>query len=315
MTSGHVCRSSLARAIHDASAEALTRDTHLVDTSAALDGRTALVTGGGSGIGLGCARALVADGAAVVLAVRNTERLTDAAALLREEFPDATVEIVSCDVTDEDSVANACAAAGEVGGFSIVVANAGYGGASQFHLTTLEEWNGIIGTNLTGAFLTMKDAVPHLVANGGGTIVAVSSIAATATHRFMTPYTVSKAGLEMLVQQVADELGSSGVARMPCVQASCRPRPPRCWQASPTSMTTTWRRCRWVEPARSATLRRSSDSWLAPRAVGSPAPASQPTAAIICAAGRTSTRDEHAPPGRHRPAATHLTPLRCDTPV
>ena len=69
----------------------------------------------------------------------------------------------------------------------------------------------MLGTNLTGAFLTMKHAVPHLVANGGGSVVAVSSIAAPLTHRFMTSYCVSKAGLEMLVKQVADELGGSGV--------------------------------------------------------------------------------------------------------
>ena len=69
----------------------------------------------------------------------------------------------------------------------------------------------MLGTNLTGAFLTMKHAVPHLVAAGGGSIVAVSSIAAPLTHRFMSAYCVSKAGLEMLVKQVADELGGSGV--------------------------------------------------------------------------------------------------------
>jgi NAD(P)-dependent dehydrogenase (short-subunit alcohol dehydrogenase family) len=182
-----------------------------VTTSTALAGQTALVTGGGSGIGLGCARALLADGAAVVLAARNTDRLEESAAQLRSEFADSQIVAIGCDVTDEDNVAAACARAGDEGGFSIVVANAGYGGATPFHLTSLDEWNGIIGTNLTGAFLTMKHAVPHLVGNGGGSIVAVSSIAGTSTHRFMTPYAVSKAGLEMLVKQVADELGPSGI--------------------------------------------------------------------------------------------------------
>ena len=98
-----------------------------------------------------------------------------------------------------------------MGTFTMCVANAGFGSASPFHLATLDDWNAVVGTNLTGAFLTMKHAVPHLVANGGGSIVAVSSIAAPLTHRFMTPYCVSKAGLEMLVKQVADELGASGV--------------------------------------------------------------------------------------------------------
>lgn len=176
-----------------------------------LDGQTALITGGGSGIGLACARALVADGAAVVLAARNGERLIGSADDLRAEFPGAQISSVTCDVTDEASVESACAEAAAFGALQIVVANAGTGSAGPFHLTTLDDWNQVLATNLTGAFLTMKHAVPHLALNGGGSIVAMSSIAAVSTHRYMTPYNVSKAGLEMLVRQVADELGSSGI--------------------------------------------------------------------------------------------------------
>jgi NAD(P)-dependent dehydrogenase (short-subunit alcohol dehydrogenase family) len=146
-----------------------------------------------------------------VLAGRSRARLEAGRAALLDDTPDAAVDLVVCDVTDEAAVADACAAAAGAGRFTMCVANAGYGSASPFHLTTLDEWNGVIGTNLTGAFLTMKHAVPLLVAAGGGSIVAVSSIAAPLTHRFMTAYCVSKAGLEMLVRQVADELGSSGV--------------------------------------------------------------------------------------------------------
>jgi NAD(P)-dependent dehydrogenase (short-subunit alcohol dehydrogenase family) len=178
---------------------------------AALAGQLALITGGGSGIGLACARALVADGADVMLAARDVDRLTSSADALRSEFPDVTVATVGCDVTEEASVEAACAAAAAAGSLRIVVANAGTGSAGPFHLTTLDDWNSVLGTNLTGAFLTMKHSVGHLAANGGGSIVAMSSIAAAATHRYMTPYNVSKAGLEMLVRQVADELGSSGI--------------------------------------------------------------------------------------------------------
>jgi NAD(P)-dependent dehydrogenase (short-subunit alcohol dehydrogenase family) len=178
---------------------------------APLTGQLALVTGGGSGIGLACARALAADGAGVVLAARNVDRLAESAEALGSEFPDAVVATVGCDVTDEASVEAACALAAETGPLTIVVANAGSGSAGPFHLTTLDDWNSVLATNLTGAFLTMKHAVPHLAANGGGSIVAMSSIAAVSTHRYMTPYNVSKAGLEMLVRQVADELGSSGI--------------------------------------------------------------------------------------------------------
>jgi NAD(P)-dependent dehydrogenase (short-subunit alcohol dehydrogenase family) len=181
------------------------------ESAAPLAGQLALITGGGSGIGLACARALAADGAGVVLAARNVDRLAESAEALRLEFPDAVIATVGCDVTDEASVEAACALAGATGPLAIVVANAGSGSAGPFHLTTLDDWNSVLATNLTGAFLTMKHAVPHLAANGGGSIVAMSSIAAVSTHRYMTPYNVSKAGLEMLVRQVADELGSSGI--------------------------------------------------------------------------------------------------------
>jgi NAD(P)-dependent dehydrogenase (short-subunit alcohol dehydrogenase family) len=176
-----------------------------------LAGQSALITGGGSGIGLGVARHLARDGAAVVLAGRSPERLEAGRAAIIADVPGASVHVQICDVTDEGAVAAACALAGEVGRFTMCVANAGFGSASPFHLTSLDDWNSVLGTNLTGAFLTMKHAVPHLVANGGGSIVAVSSIAAPLTHRFMSAYCVSKAGLEMLVKQVADELGGSGV--------------------------------------------------------------------------------------------------------
>jgi len=180
-------------------------------TSTSLAGHSAQITGGGSGIGLGCARHLARDGATVVLAGRSEERLAAGVASILTELPDAEVHTVRCDVTDEAAVTEACSVAAGVGAFTMCVANAGFGSASPFHLTTLDDWNSVLGTNLTGAFLTMKHAVPHLAANGGGSIVAVSSIAAPLTHRFMSAYCVSKAGLEMLVKQVADELGASGV--------------------------------------------------------------------------------------------------------
>jgi NAD(P)-dependent dehydrogenase (short-subunit alcohol dehydrogenase family) len=174
-----------------------------------LTGQVALVTGGGSGIGLACATVLANDGATVVLAGRNEEKLSNAAQELRSSG--ARVYTAVCDVTDEESVKAACDDAAAAGSFTMVVANAGTGAASPLHLTSLDEWNSVMNTNLTGAFLTIKHSAAHLAASGAGSIVAISSIAAPLTHRYMTPYCVSKAGLEMLVRQAADELGSVGV--------------------------------------------------------------------------------------------------------
>jgi len=182
-----------------------------------LANQIALVTGGGSGIGLGCAEALVRDGAAVMLSGRSAERLDAAATALREKFgATAAIHTMACDVTDEDQVATVASATAERAEFTMLVANAGFGGAAPLHLTSLEEWNAIIATNLTGAFLCIKHSAPHLAAAARtsertSAIVGISSIAGTSTHRFMTPYNVSKAGLDMLIRQAADELGGSGI--------------------------------------------------------------------------------------------------------
>ena len=81
---------------------------------------------------------------------------------------------------------------------NVVVANAGAARSAPLHRTDLALWHEMIGANLTGAFLTIKHATPHLSANGGGSIVAISSIAGPRTHRYMTSYCVSKAALEAI---------------------------------------------------------------------------------------------------------------------
>ncbi len=181
-------------------------------------GEVALITGGGSGIGWGCAQALAATGAAVVLAGRNPQRLEAGAKELQDALPDAADRIFTqvCDVTSEDSVMKACDHTASLGRFTMLVVNAGFGAAGRLESTTLSEWNDVIATNLTGAFLSIRSAIPHLANTapsrpGGSAIVAVSSIAGSHTHRFMTPYAVSKAGLDMLIRQTADEMGPVGI--------------------------------------------------------------------------------------------------------
>lgn len=178
-----------------------------------LAGRTALVTGGGSGIGLAAAKALVSDGASVLIAGRSQEKLDAALAELSPLAHDgAEVAALSTDVTDEDQVAAAVEAASELpGSLRIAVASAGDGTIGPVVATATEEWDRIQAVSLRGVFLTFKHAGNAITAAGGGSMVAVSSIAGLLTHRFMGPYNVAKAGVDMLVCTTADEMGAVGV--------------------------------------------------------------------------------------------------------
>lgn len=182
-------------------------------TELVLAGQAALITGGGSGIGLGCARHLLRDGASVMLAGRSQERLDAAVAELRAEAPPgAEVRGVTCDVTDEDHVAAAVAAATAItGGLQHCVASAGTGALGPVIAMPAEEWRRVLDINLTGAFFTLKHAAAAMVRSGGGAFVGISSIAAPLTHPFMAAYCVSKVGLEALVRTAADELGRANV--------------------------------------------------------------------------------------------------------
>jgi NAD(P)-dependent dehydrogenase (short-subunit alcohol dehydrogenase family) len=93
----------------------------------------------------------------------------------------------------------------------VAVLAAGTGTGGPLLAQTRESWDDVLATNLTGAFITLKHAGAAMAQHGGGSIVALSSIAGVRTHRFMTPYCVSKAGLEMLVQNAADELGPMNI--------------------------------------------------------------------------------------------------------
>lgn len=184
----------------------------MTDTALPLQGRSAVITGGGSGIGLECARRLVRDGASVVLTGRTEERLAEGAASLADDLAGgARVATLAGDTTDEAHIAAAVARAEELAPLAYAVASAGRGGLGPIIATPLEEWTDIIATNLTGTFLLFKHAGAAAARNDGGALVAISSIAAAVTHPFMGPYCVSKAAIDMLVRQTADELGRAGV--------------------------------------------------------------------------------------------------------
>jgi NAD(P)-dependent dehydrogenase (short-subunit alcohol dehydrogenase family) len=176
-------------------------------SSGGLEGATALVTGGGSGIGLACAQRLAADGARVTICGRTLEKLESAAKGIEG------CRAVAADISDVAAIAEAVRVGAEpTGALDVVVANAGGAHAvGPLVLTPTEGFELDLAVNITGTYLTIKHAAPFLAAGGGGSIVAVSSIAGVLTHPNMAPYSVSKAGLEMLVRNAADELGRFGI--------------------------------------------------------------------------------------------------------
>ena len=168
-------------------------------------GRVALVTGGGSGIGLATTRRFVAEGARVVVGDID-QRALDAVA---DELGD-DVATLHCDVTVEDDVAHlAETAVDRFGGLHIAFANAGTATIAPVVDLDLGEWSRVLDVNLTGPMLTVKHAARRMTA--GGSIVATASLNAVQAGNGMGAYCVSKAGVAMLVEVAAIELGPAGI--------------------------------------------------------------------------------------------------------
>ena len=177
-----------------------------------LEGQNAFITGGGSGIGLACAKAFARDGAHVTLFGRNRERLDKGATEVRAVAPRGVrVAVFAGDVASEDDVIRGVGLATSTGPLTIAVANAGTGGLGPLVATDAAQFDQILKTNLTGTFYTFKHAGRGIAKAGGGAICAISSIAGARTHRFMGPYCASKAGIDALVRNTADELGVANV--------------------------------------------------------------------------------------------------------
>jgi len=169
-------------------------------TTSPLEGRHALVTGGGTGIGVAIARALAAAGAEVTITGRRMAPLEEAAAAHPGLNP------MQMDVTDETSVevvtAEAVALRGQV---QICVANAGIAEGRSFEKQDLAFWNRIMTTNLTGAFLTVRECLRSMDKTDWGRVIAVSSIAGLKGLKGASAYTASKHGVIGMIRALSEE--------------------------------------------------------------------------------------------------------------
>jgi NAD(P)-dependent dehydrogenase (short-subunit alcohol dehydrogenase family) len=175
-----------------------------------LKNKVGLITGGGSGIGLGAARAIADAGARVALLGRDADKLERAAADFSKP---ADVLTIAGDVGSEADVERAVGAVLErFGRLDVAVNAAGTGSFGGVAEQAIESWTLTLRTNLDGTMLALKHETAAMVRAGrGGSIVNISSIAGILTHRMMSAYCVSKAGVEMLTRCAADELGEHGI--------------------------------------------------------------------------------------------------------
>jgi meso-butanediol dehydrogenase/(S,S)-butanediol dehydrogenase/diacetyl reductase len=175
------------------------------------EGKVALITGGGSGIGLATGQRLAAEGASVVLLDRDDTVLADAA----ESLPNSAA--FTGDVTDPDGMTAAVAFAVErFGRLDVLVTAAGVDRCDTVPNTTLAEWRTIIAVDLDGVFHACRAALDVFIGQGSGAIVTISSAIGTVGERQRSAYCAAKAGVENLTRAMALDHGPQGV-RANCV--------------------------------------------------------------------------------------------------
>src|SRR5665213_3718583 len=203
-----------------------------------LSGKVAIVTGGNGGIGLGMARGLAAAGADIAVVARNETKSEAALAELRQHGVKAIA--VTTDVTDKAAVANMVERVQrELGRIDILVNNAGITVRKPPHVLSIEEWNSIIQTNLTSAFVCSQTVYPAMKAAGGGKIINIGSMMSIFGASFSPAYAASKGGIVQFTRScacawAADNIQANAIlpgwidteltvgARPACAPAPCR---------------------------------------------------------------------------------------------
>jgi NAD(P)-dependent dehydrogenase (short-subunit alcohol dehydrogenase family) len=190
-------------------------DIGTIDGRQPLRGMRALITGGGGAIGGAAAELLALDGAHVLLAGRTRSKLERVGERVREAIGSGagSLDLMEMDALDEDAViATTERAGGSEGRIDMAVAVVGGGAVPRPVLAqSVASLEQTLMVNIASTFLILKHAGTKMVAGGGGSIVAVSSMQATESAPMFGPYCAAKAGLEMLCRVAADELGSAGV--------------------------------------------------------------------------------------------------------
>ena len=176
-----------------------------------LEGKVAIVTGGGGGIGRAIALRYAREGAAVVVAGPTEDKIRS----VEKEILDSggRVQAVRTDVAEEQDVERMVAFA--LSGFSqidILVNNAGIAGPTALvPNVSREDWDRTLAVNLTGAFLCAKHVLPHLIERRSGCIINITSIAGLQAYAYRSPYCASKWGMIGLTQTLAQESGQYGI--------------------------------------------------------------------------------------------------------
>ncbi len=186
-----------------------------------LEGKVALITGAGSGLGRQAAQLFAAEGARIAIVDIDSDRAEQASKLVEQQGGDAIA--ITADVAQKDQITAAVAnTVDHFGKLDIAWANAGIvsrGGAAalgtepaiEFEDMTEADWQHVLGVNLSGVIYTAQAAVPHLKANGGGTILATSSAASLVAYPKIPMYCATKAGVNGLVRALSLDLGRYGI--------------------------------------------------------------------------------------------------------
>lgn len=180
-----------------------------------ISGRRALVTGSSRGIGRALAQGLAGAGAVVILNGRDEAALDTAAREIREST-DATVHVAAFDVTDPAAVESGIATIEDtVGAIDICVNNAGMQRRAPFTEFTVENWNALLATNVTSAFLVGREVARRMVPRGRGKIINIASVQSEVSRPGIAPYAATKGAIKMLTRGMCADLAGSGI----CVNA------------------------------------------------------------------------------------------------